>query len=69
MTGEHKQDRDMASASGDVDPRLGLGPRTSRWRQRLAYAVVFVVIFALLITVLTEVSGIVKGFFVALYTD
>ena len=69
MTGEHKHHRGKASASGDVDPRLDLGPNPSRWRRWLAYTAVFVVILVLLMTVLGVASGIVEGFFVSLYSD
>ena len=67
MSDEHEHQRGMAPARGDVNPRLGLGPNSARWRQWLAYTVVFAVILVLLMTVLTVVSGIVEGFFVSLY--
>ena len=50
-------------------PRLDLGPKQSPWRLWLTRAVVFTVMFFLLITFFSALAGIVEKFFITLYTD
>ncbi len=57
------------AGEGDDKPHHTLGSNQPRWRRWLARAVVFSLMFVLLMTVFSSMSQIVEKFFITLYVD